>query len=94
MLRLKVCHIFCALGLVVFGLYYVWLDPLWKLAGQTVPLVDLEARGFSTLPWKRLPPQLVARVGKLEKAKSKMAYNVSDISLHPDVVTRGRFQKL
>lgn len=90
-------YIHCALVLslvAVFGLYYYWCDPLWKLSGQMVPLLDLESRGFTIKPWGELPSQLLRRVPKLEEARAKIGYNVSKASLDADVFSRGRFQSL
>ncbi len=57
-----------------------------------VSLLDLEARGFSPVPWKQLPPQLLAHVAKLEEA-TRDSGNISKISLNADIVSRGHFQK-
>lgn len=74
------------LAFVSFVTYYFWCDPLWKLAGMTVSVHDLESRGFR--PWTPSVHLAVRRSGLHEVAEGRDA-NLTRHSLSTDIVARG-----
>ena len=85
----KVCGIIpCAALLFTFSVvYYYWVDPSWKLAGDYVPFIGLAGRGFP--PWNPSKADLLRTLGVLERARLKYNASVTEYSLHPDIIRRG-----
>ncbi len=84
-LRLAVAVLWL-LAFASFLTYYFWIDPLWKLAGLTVSVRDLERRGF---PSWTAAEHLSVRRGALREAAEGRDDNLTRYSLNADIVARG-----